>query len=58
MGAATAGIGWQRYHLRAAVNDWRRKWPATKEMMAAIDNCVPRGLTVVMDGINSGGSGG
>ncbi len=27
---AKAGGDWQQKHLRAAVNNWRQKWPATR----------------------------
>jgi hypothetical protein len=58
MGTVTAGGGWQQYCLRAAVDDWWRKWRVTREMMVAIDNSVHWHLTVEMDGSNSNGSGG
>ncbi len=41
--------GWKQYHLRAAVDDWRQKWPAMRETTTAMDNGGCWCLTVVMD---------
>jgi hypothetical protein len=32
------GGGWQRCHLRAVVDDWWQKWPATRETTAAMNS--------------------
>ncbi len=49
-GNSNMGGGWQRYHLRAAVNDWQQKWPAMRETTAAIDDGGCWRLMVAMDG--------
>jgi hypothetical protein len=52
------GGGWHRYPLRAAVDDWRQKWQATRETKAVMDNGGRWHLMVAMNGSNSGGGGG
>jgi hypothetical protein len=49
-GNGNTGGGWQQYHLRAAVDDWRQKWPVMRDTMAAMDNGGCWCLRVVMDG--------
>jgi hypothetical protein len=44
------GRGWQRYHLRAVVDDGQQKWLVTRKMTAAMDKGGCWHLTLVMDG--------
>jgi hypothetical protein len=47
---SNTGGGWQQYRLRAAVDDWQQKWPAMREMAAAMDDSGHWHLMVAMDG--------
>ncbi len=49
-GNSNTGSDWQQYHLRAVVNDWRKKWPAMRERTTAMDNGGCWRKMVVIDG--------